>query len=274
MMPANPDLPLFAYGIFHPGQPAWFRIREHVQDVLANQYADGALRLREGLPILDTGVDGIVNGSALVFEKCQAADAYAMIAEMELDTQYRWERCGDCNVLAGRSPQKGSIILDEQEWDCWQDPCFSEALDVAAEATGRAHAPDDFRDFFRLQMAYLLLWSSIERLATFRHGFGTDVLKKVRRLWSEPAFLEAIRTHAGTPRSLQRSNDPTEKAALDRDKPDRAVTYYYQVRCNIAHRGKSMPSDHLHVRQSLSEVLGIFRQFLQHAQEDAGLKVA
>lgn len=271
MMPENPDLPLLDCGLFRPGQPAWFQIREFVQGVPEGEYADGVLRLREGIPILDPDGDGMVWGSLINFREDAARHAYTTIAAMEPERQYCWRTNGPCNVLAGKYPAKGSILLDEQEWDSWQDPCFAEALDVVEEMASRAEMPSDFKEFFRLQMAYLLLWSSIERLASFRHGFGENIGHKIRRLADEPAFHAAIRANAGEGRSLHRADSPGEKAVLNPSRPDRAITYYYQVRCNITHRGKSMVADLNHVRHSLIELLAIFRQFVHDAEKDSRL---
>lgn len=273
MMPGNPDLPLLDCGLFRPGQPAWFQIREFVQSAPEAASCEGVLRLREGIPILDPDADGVVWGALMIFRDGVAQQAYERIAGMETDRQFRWLTSNSCNLLVGKYPAKGSILLDEQEWDSWQDPCFAEALDVVEETARRVESPGDFKEFFRLQMAYLLLWSSIERLATFRHGFG-EIIQKLLRLAAEPAFGEAVQSHAGEGRSLQRADRPGEKAVLDPGRPDRAIAYYYQVRCNITHRGKSMVSDLNHVRQSLIELLAIFRQFVREAENDSRLSGA
>jgi hypothetical protein len=273
-MPESPDLPLLDCGLFCPGQPAWFQIREFVEGAPETASFDGVLRIREGIPVLDPNAEGVVWGSLIRFREGMAGQAYGRIASMEPQRQFRWLTAGLCNVLAGKHPAKGSDPLDEQEWDSWQDPCFAEALDVVEEMTNRPESPWDFKEFFRLQMAYLLLWSSIERLASFRHGFGENVVRKIWRLAEEPAFGEALRRNAGEGRSLHRADRPGEKAVLDPGRSDRAIAYYYQVRCNITHRGKSMVSDLEHVRQSLIELLAIFRQFVREAEQDSRLERA
>lgn len=45
----------FAYGIFRPGELAFFQIREFLQEVSNPAYATGSLRLRDGLPIFNLG---------------------------------------------------------------------------------------------------------------------------------------------------------------------------------------------------------------------------
>lgn len=50
--PTNILLPFFAYGIFKPGQLAFFQIREYVSKVREPVYCKGSLLLRDGLPII------------------------------------------------------------------------------------------------------------------------------------------------------------------------------------------------------------------------------
>ena len=49
------------------------------------------------------------------------------------------------------------------------------------------------------------------------------------------------------------------------------MQYYYQVRSNITHRGKGVAQDYELLRDSLSELLPIFRKVLEAAECEAGL---
>ena len=50
----------------------------------------------------------------------------------------------------------------------------------------------------------------------------------------------------------------------------KSVAYYYQVRSNITHRGKGAVRDYDMLRDSLTELLPIFREVLEAAERDAG----
>jgi len=127
----------------------------------------------------------------------------------------------------------------------------------------------DLKPLFRLQMAYLLLWSSIERYVSLRYHLGGKVSEKVNQLADEPPFAEALRREVTGTREVYRADRPTERAVLDPNQPRRALDYYYRVRSNITHRGKGVLRDHLILQYSLAELLPIFRAVLKAAQDDA-----
>jgi hypothetical protein len=122
---------------------------------------------------------------------------------------------------------------------------------------------------FRLQMAYLLLWSAIERYVSLRYHFGDCVTKKVNRLAREESFIRGLRDYVTNNREVYRADRPEKKEVLDRENPEKALDYYYQVRSNITHRGKGVERDHERVLKSLRELLSIFRSVLKQAQVDA-----
>lgn len=272
--PTNIDLPFFAYGLFKPGQLAFFQLREVVKSVTDPAHIAGSLRLRDGLPIIDQAGGGSVRGALLTFLSARASEAYDRISSMEPDKHYRWheDQVGGkaANVLVGRSPRRGSVPCEEAEWDGWNDPLFTAALDVVEE-TRKSQAFDwNLKPLFRLQMAYLLLWTSIERYVSLRYHLGDKVTEKVGRLAHESAFAQSLRGHVQGQREVYRADRPGEKEVLDPQSPDKAVRYYYQVRSNITHRGKGVVRDYELVEKSLQELLPIFRDVLKAAKDDAG----
>jgi hypothetical protein len=148
---------------------------------------------------------------------------------------------------------------------------FTEALDVVEE-TLRSQTFDwrNLKPLFRLQMAYLLLWSSIERYVSLRYHLGDKVTQKVNQLAREAAFVTGLRAHVHEERTVNRADRPGEKEVLDPESPKKAVGYYYQVRSNITHRGKGIVRDYDLLHESLAELLTIFREVLREAERDAG----
>ncbi len=271
--PQNTDLPFFAYGLFRPGQLAFFQVRDLVREVADPAQVAGELRLRDGLPIIQLAGHGCVRGALLTFLPGRAADAYKRISAMEPDKHYRWQEAPvggtPANMLVGRSPEKGSVPCEDPEWNGWNDPLFTAALDVVEE-TLRSQAFDwNLKPLFRLQMAYLLLWSSIERYVSLRYRLGGRVNEKVGYLAHEAAFATGLRAHVRETRTVYRADKPEEKEVLDPESPKKAVRYYYQVRSNITHRGKGVVRDYNLLRDSLAELLPIFREVLGQAEDDA-----
>ncbi len=275
--PPNIDRPFFAYGLFRPGQLGFFQLRDLVSKVTDLARVAGSLRLRDGLPIIDSSGHGLVKGALVTFLPERDVEAYNRISAMEPDKHYRWHEAQvdgkPANVLVGRSPKKGSVPCEEDEWNGWNDPLFTAALDVVEE-TLKSHKSQEFdpslRSLFRLQMAYLLLWSSIERYVSLRYHLGNKVTEKVGQLAHESAFAESLRQYVEGCREVYRADRPGQKEVLDPKSPDKAVRYYYQVRSNIVHRGKGVVRDYDLLKNSLTELLPIFRKVLKAAEKDAG----
>ena len=74
--PSNTDWPFFAYGLFRPGQLAFFQLRELVGDVSEPAEVSGHLHLRDGLPLIELGGEGRIKGALLTFMSERAAEAY------------------------------------------------------------------------------------------------------------------------------------------------------------------------------------------------------
>ncbi len=117
-------------------------------------------------------------------------------------------------------------------------------------------------------MAYLLLWSSIERYASLRYSLGGEPWSKVKRIADEPSFAEELGKHVKGIRSVFRTDRPDRSYKLRADDPQKSLEYYYQVRSNLTHRGKAANQDHLRLLHSGNELLAIFRRVLNAAFEE------
>lgn len=237
--PENTSLPLFSYGIFKPGQLGYFRIQEYVKDVDEGEI-DGKLLERDGLPIFDDSGTSRVKGSVLVFYDDQEESVYEEIANVEPEKQYRWEPKAvqvqeddqQANVLIGRNPTKGTTELNHVEWDGRTDPLFTDALEVVKDIIERDFQFDwgDKKPFFHLQMAYFLLWSSIERYISLRYGLrgphGKSIHQKLLRMADEEGFSEALQSidFSERPKTrITRADRPNDDEKLDPDDPQGSI---------------------------------------------------
>ncbi len=279
-LPERTDLPFFSYGLFKPGQLGFFRLGEFVQRTEPNCIlSHGTLRERDGLPIIDEAGNGEVRGILIFFSPQSACQAYLRIIEIEPDKHYKWgvknvvdgqKRNYDANVLLGRSPRKGSVPFEEPEWDGRKDPLFTSALEVVQETLQQNQSFEwNLKPLFRLQMAYLLLWSAIERYVSFRYHLGNKVTEKVEELAKECAFATSLQRLVSEKdkREVYRADRPSEKVRLDPSNPKESLQYYYQIRSNITHRGKSVMRDFELLNKSLRELYEIFRNVLKEAFE-------
>jgi hypothetical protein len=220
-----------------------------------------------------------VPGWLLWFKPESAIAAYTVIISIEPDRQYRWDaaevqRQGvsvQVNVLVGRSPGKGSGPAEYRIWEGDKEPLFTVAVDVIEKSLERhSRFECDLEPFFQLQMAYMLLWISIERFVSFRYHLGDRVTEKVFKLADDPIFARALRDRVKEERWVYRSDDPSERESLSPDKPLKALKYYYQIRSYITHRGKTAVRDYEILRASLGELLGIYKDILKNVFSTGG----
>lgn len=269
-LPSKADLPFFAYGIFKPHQLGFFRIKELTKNTVEG-VVDGILKERDGIPLLIKSNYFKIKGCLIYFYSGKENDAYYRIMEIEPDEVYRWDEVKVnnrivANVLLGKKEQRGCSDLEHlEEWDGKSDPFFKHGLEeVEVILRDNPDFNGKYRSLFRIQMAYTLLWSAIERYASFRYNLGDEVCKKVFRIAEEKCFVESLKRNVISTRKVFSAAD-LEKYTLDPNDPGKSIRYYYQVRSNVVHRGKAVTRDFETVKSSLKELLEIFRDLLDDA---------
>jgi hypothetical protein len=269
-LPDQVELPFFSYGLFRPGQIGFGRLRHFVAGHEAEWHVKGSLLDRDGLPVLDRG-DQAIPGVLIRFHDGTGQAAYEIISGIEPDKLYRWDLADvhkdvetvKANLLMGRKPKRGSHPFEGIEWDGSKEPLFDSALQVVAETLEQNRQFEwDLKPLFRLQMAYMLLWTAIERFAAFKYHLGERATDKVNQLALEPTFVAGLAELVKEKREVFRTDDPETKAVLDPNDPEKALAYYYQVRSNIVHRGKAATTDHWILVNSLEELSELFRRVL------------
>ena len=60
---------------------------------------------------------------------------------------------------------------------------------------------------------------------------------------------------------------------FDPKDPQMACEYFYQIRSNIVHQGKSVPHDHNLIKESLKFLLEIFKKILNDAFEESKMAI-
>jgi hypothetical protein len=273
----NPTWPLFAYGLLQPGELGWLRLRNTVKCVEPAE-VEGVLRMRDGLLLLDDG-SGRVDGWLLRFDPEHAQSGYESVSDLERHL-YRWEsrqavtasgRHLAVNVLVGRSPSAGSHLLDEP-WTTERDPLFREGrrlVDALIDEANQAPAPPDPPRVLRLQAAYGLLWSIIERYITIRYDVGEAISPKLKLLAEDPVFATSLAARVERQDVVIKSTDPSEKKKLIPTNPHKSIGYYYAVRSNAAHRGKAAFDDVSRIDSCLAELSGIFDDVFRNALDQA-----
>jgi hypothetical protein len=268
--PDNTSLPFFAYGVFKPGQLCYSRIRDLVEETTEATVL-GYLKERDGIPLLILHDNhSHIKGYLIRFHSGKEDVAYDRIIDIEPDEVYRWELATIdnllANVLVGRREERGSSDLENvDEWDGKEDPFFRQALEEIDSILEANPTFDwEFRALIRLEMAYMLLWSAIERYAGLKYHLGRKVNEKVFQIAGEQCFADSLKRNVKKKRQVFSTTD-LSKYTLDPTDPSRSIRYYYQVRSNAVHRGKAATRDFDTLKSSLEELLTIFRDLLEEA---------
>ena len=268
--PRNIDLPFFAYGIFKPNQLAYSRIASFVRKTYPEEINYNML-MRDGVPIIVPKRNDMshskTRGHLIYFNDVDSKDAYDIISSNQLEKLYKWEviEVGEnkANVLMGVNPKLGSTYHEGPEgcYDGKEDPYFKEAIKVIEQELNdkSKHLPS-INNFFRLQMAYMLLWSSIERYCSLKYN-GQSIGENNRKLSEEIVFRRGLKMFVESERKVY-SAENLREYKLNPLKPYDSIRYYYTIRCNAVHRGKAYGSDEYMLRQSLIELLNIFNEVL------------
>lgn len=278
----DPDfnLPFFAYGLFKPGQLSFHKIHDLVKSYEEDQIL-GYLKERDGVPILVKSEYSNVSGFLIKFKSETAIDAYHRIELSEPDKYYRWIKTHTlrnikCNVLLGKSPNKGTSNYERGIWDGKKDPYFDDALifikSVIEDENIHLEGPMNAEPFFRLQMAYMLLWTSIERYSSLRYNLNENPNKRIMHIADEKIFSESLKKHFLNDKfqrklKIVRADNPNNVCKLDPEKPKKSLEYYYQVRSNSVHMGKTIFYDYYTIRAALIELFAIFSDIINYSFE-------
>ncbi len=267
--PSDTNLPFFAYGIFKPGQLAYSRIKSCVKNHFEHEI-DYEMLMRDGVPLITPQQNKTHNktvGNLIYFndEEC-SKKAYEIISKTHSEKLYAWEeiKVGEnkANVLMGVNPDMGSYHIEGSigNYDGRDDPYFKEAIEVVEnELNDKNKRWHNINDFFKLQMSYMLLWTAVERYASLKYN---NTSSKINQLSKDALFKKSLKKHFTSKRTVY-SAENLRDHTLDCENSYESVRYYYTVRCNVAHRGKAIHADDEIIRQSLKELLEIFKDILK-----------
>jgi len=273
-LPDKLDLPMFVYGALKPDFPAFQAIRGSVETFTIDSVT-GELWVRDGLPLLGKSDHGSVQGYLLHWKLGQERTAYSAVCAFEPRKHYEWSEVTlatgvQANALFIRFPSKGNPQhIDSSSWSLADDPAFGPGLKTVRQVLEEVdRMPGDSFDsnwqrFFRSQMAYLLLWSILERLSALCFGPGQDPMQRIKRLHELPGMEVLVRQNVQRTDKVSDSRNPDTAYRLDCTNAKNCFAYYYQVRSNLSHRGKGVFNEYEKVHSSLRELLAITSLYLE-----------
>lgn len=271
-LPDDISLPFFAYGIFKPRQVAYSKIKNHVDaNKIRPVKVNYLMKHRDGVPILVDGEREYHNteGTLLTFRPGHENDAYHTIARTLSEKLYEWKiimiNGKEVNALFGVNPDYGSDDIESRaeriNFNGKNDPFFDDALRLIEKNLNSNSHSSGLEPFFELQMNYMLLWSAIERYSSIKYNKSKG--ENIRRFAKQKAFREGIKKFEDEYHHPVFSTDDLKMHEFNADDENETIYYYYTFRCNIVHRGKSMRSDYVMLKQATEELLEIFKDVLK-----------
>ncbi|MDP9389614.1 MAG: hypothetical protein M3Q48_17290 [Actinomycetota bacterium] len=280
-LPPRLDLPLFVDALLKPGEPAH---QDRLDGLVAEARpatVSGALRYRDGLPLLDVDAEGSVTGAILTWLPGREEQGYAAVSAFASRHEHRWLSTDatvvdgpalPVNVLRGRRPRRGSSTESYPEWSSVSEPAFSFALATVRRAAisdaAEPFAPAEHDDraawslFYRLHSAYLLLWAAVERFALLAFGPAEVPMGRLDRLNNDPGFRSCAVAAgvAPSPKGAD-SADPYKRVKAD---GAGAIYGWYALRAHLGHGLRSPTYDGILLRRALVELHDTFRLHLAH----------
>ena len=276
--PNNPDLPYFAYDAFKPKQVAFPVIShfiDHIEPFVLNQYE---LKHRNGIPIVvEDNCTAPIRGWLIYFNdnkvkffknkkrnEYEIFDAYDFICKTKPKSLFKWRQESlngiDFNITLGRDIDYGvPYEIYRGDYNGQNDPTFYELLDYIEEGINYMTIRNDYDTLYKLEMYYMLLWSSIDKYLFLCNGGWLQHNNVIEwSKWEEfqLGFQEINRSHEIY------STNSSKKCKLDPGNPTSSAEYYYQLRCNLVHSGKKHRTRVSFIENSIRELLEIFRKVL------------
>lgn len=264
-MPDDLDLPFFAYGIFKPGQIAFNQIRRFTNGRPIEMDVEYEMLFRDGVPLITDEKNPSFSTKGFLINFKNPYKAYKRIAKAELEELYQWGIIDvggiEANALIGKETDCGCFYDREEklsDYDYRNDSFFIDARELIKGCIDDYDDIDDItmKDFFIIQMHYMLLWSVIERFCSFKYGYfaiGSNKFNFAR----ESVFINILK-HIGREDEIF-SSDKLKPNKLDSHDCRESISYYYTIRCNVVHKGKTVKKeDKIKLKLSLGELFKLF----------------
>lgn len=292
--PKNKKLPFFTYGFFKPHQLAYPQIKKYVKGEPKHSLVKGKLKQINGIPVLlKTKTEyNAVEGYIIEFKKEFRYDAYREIGYTKSKGIYKWEEMDiegeKANVLVatkdylfkGDGNWYNNYDFNETEhyrekelyvksYDWKKDPMFEKPPAYIKKLLSRDRPTqsreEDYEKFLDLQMFYMLLWSCIDRFLSLRYG---EIKKNnVISLSEEKSFRKALKKYAKNKETVYSTRD-LKYYELNPEKPACSAMFYYTIRNNVVHSGKTLVMDQELLLESLKQLLNIFSEVVEAAKEE------
>ena len=278
-IPKNTNLRFFAYDVYKPGEIAFSRISDFVENC-EYSVVDYSLNTMNSVPFLvkSFGRNYRTYGCFIKFKNNDSYEAYKIISESKSKKLYKWDTIRIYNEKINVLFAKEDIINfkyaeNKRHYESLNDPMFVDCLKIICDNFIRILNEGSFEsNFFDLQMNYMLLWSSIDRFLVFRYG-KINQQDNLVCIANEDIFKQAVSKFSDMKNENPEvfSNEDYRSFKLDKTKPLCCIRFYYTIRCNVVHTGKASFNDYDLLKKSLGELLLIYMYVLRHLLDERNL---
>lgn len=281
-LPQNLKLPFFAYGLLKPDQLSFYKIHDLIKKHQTLEIK-AQLYLKDGILLLkpDKNTESLIQGELYYFKPEHYKEAYDRIRTFEPKKFYKWQEVTltykdekiKANILAGKNIENAKKLTKTTIET--NDPYFDEALkeiesiikeDEKNQKSTNWINSNNIQHIFRLQMAYLLLWTSIKRFSFIKYPLTNNLNDQYKLIAKEPAFQKTLKTIVKEKRQIYSSNYLNE-SILDPNNPEKSLNYYHTLRFYGAQK-ETIIEDYQIIKSSLNELLIIFKEILKYSKHE------
>ena len=273
---------LFVYGTLKEGEIAFNQIKNMVAKVSPAKLIDYQIGIEDNLPKIFKHKGSLVNGEIIQPKERQSEKFFKTVQDYEGSLYYkvpvRVEIAGSAidtsTYLAHGEPGRGFTKLEESAWYSRKYPYFSEYFPMLFEQIkilgNESHLNDSDGNYWKymdkLQGHYLNLIIFLENYSLLVFGSSRSLGPNGRltMLGETKEWLLAfhrVENKIGImPQEVSVARSPSQK--FNNSDAQTAIKFFYQIRNNISHQGKSSPADLDIIYNALKDLSLIIRELL------------
>ena len=274
---------------YKPGQLSFTQIKKYTNKKIKPVEIKAQLKHVNGMPVLvnkyNEGAEK-VKWYVIRFRKNKRKTAYNKIGDGKDMGIYKWERMeidGELvNVVVSANPEILENITNDpnmpnslrngynQDWE--YDPVYKNALNFIGYRFGDLKSKISLIEdhntttselsllFVEVQSLYMVLWSALDRLTTFRYGSRTKK-ENILKLSQEQFFKDSIEERVKSCYTVVSAQN-LKPIELNLYVAPCTALYYYQLRNNVVHSGKMNVNKVIQLFDALGELILIFEDVM------------
>lgn len=273
---------LFVYGTLKEGEIAFNQIKNMVAKVSPAKLIDYQIGIEDNLPKIFRHNGSLVKGELIQPKESQSEKFFKTVQDYEGSLYYKvpvqveieGSAVDTSTYLAHGEPGRGFTRLEELAWYSRKYPFFSEYFPMLFEQIkllgNESHLNDLNSNYWKymdkLQGHYLKLIIFLENYSLLVFGYSRSLgpngrLNKLGESKEWALAFHQVENQVGIiPQEVSDARSPTQR--YNNSDARSAIKFFYQIRNNISHQGKSSPADLDIIFNALKDLSLIIRELL------------